>query len=290
MKDLYGIAWIWTRQTHHMAYLGRPEDTKWWNSSCSCCWSRTRQPWIPSQEFLYCRNTICLTFGRRFELLPREWTTSEKTRLTVFPAVRGKGFVQRQEFSLIPPLNPSLSGSDVTAGAATGVVPAGFSSTTRGGGWCVPRAGGGGVPGVSRASSAVPGPVADRTGQPEASSVVFLQDGLLDFHHHPLGSSQLPHQRRDKLPPVSRTFLSILSVNLHLSCLGLEIVAILKNSSSHGKEGGSQWLIITLSPAHQLVFLLTPRCRNRPLDNRTDPRLRRPWTEPRIRYHLSCLK
>ena len=60
-------------------------------------------------------------------------TASEKTGLTVLPAVRGEGFVQRQHLPLIPPLRTSLPGSDVPAGslpgvAADGSVPAGSLS------------------------------------------------------------------------------------------------------------------------------------------------------------------
>ena len=75
-------------------------------------------------------------------------------------------------------------------------------------------------------------------GRPQTFSVVLLHDGPLDLHHHPLGSPQIPHQGRHKPPTVLRTSLAILSVNLDLSRVVLEIVAILKeNSILDEKEG-----------------------------------------------------
>ena len=111
--------------------------------------------------------------------------------------MREDRFVERQGSPDISPLAPVLSG-----------------------------AGGG----ISRASGAVPGPVAgvEQAVDTETTSVVFLHDGPLNLHHDPLGSSHLPHQRGDKLATVLWTSLAKLSVYLYLSLLGLEIVAILE--------------------------------------------------------------
>ena len=111
--------------------------------------------------------------------------------------MREDRFVERYGSPDIPPLAPVLSG-----------------------------AGGG----VSRASGAVPGPVAgvEQAVDTETTSVVFLHDGPLDLPHDPVSSTHVPHQRRDELPAVLWTSLPILSVNLDLSYVGLEIVAVLK--------------------------------------------------------------